>query len=118
MAQSGVSGEQLAVQQLCQSDIGGVVGRQVVAQLPYPVKQSEGGIPGDAETAPVVEGGPPVVNRQLSRSDSATQPTGDLRVDQVGGVEPLVDRARRAGPSFSSADSAADASTTITAWRA
>ena len=83
---SGISGEQLAVQQLGQSDVGGVVGRQVVAQIPYPVEESEGGVSGYAETAPVVEGGPPVVDRELSRCDSAAQPTGNLRVDQVRGV--------------------------------
>jgi hypothetical protein len=49
--EAGIAGEERAIQRLSQSHVSGVIGTQVVAQLPDPVEHRERAMPGNAEAA-------------------------------------------------------------------
>ncbi len=70
-AQPGVGGEHAATEQLGQGDVGGVVDRQVFAQLQHPGQQREHRAPLAPEAAQDVQGGPAGARLQVLRAHAA-----------------------------------------------
>ncbi len=72
-----------AAERLGERNVASVAGREVLAELPHPIEEWVQGVPGDAEMAPCVERGPPVVRGELTCGGQASQSAGNLGVDQL-----------------------------------
>src|SRR5699024_7128485 len=71
-------------------DIGGIVGRDVIAQLPYSREQRYHRITADSQTLPYPQGVPRRLCQQLSRGYPTPQTAGDLGVDEVRNMQLLL----------------------------
>lgn len=81
--QTGVGGVEWARQSLGQRHVGGVVGREVVAQLPHAPEEPADGKPPKGEEGPPAERLPGVDLLHRPPKDLRAKRMGDLGIDQV-----------------------------------
>jgi hypothetical protein len=91
LGQAGVAGDQWHAERLAQGHEGGVVGGEVVTELPHPVCQHGVLVPDDGQVGEVgASVGRPVI-AQLSGADEPTECMEELDVEQMGGMQVAVD---------------------------
>lgn len=78
VSKAGVSGDELAAKCFGQRDVGGVIGRHVVAQLPYPSQETNDGEPAQPEPRPASQCGAGVVGADVAAQHLGAKGVGGL----------------------------------------
>ena len=82
------------MQRLREGDVRRVIGREVVAELPDPIEHREGPVASDPQPTKCMQDLPAAVFVQFASTDMSAHCVGDLRIDQMGHMNVLINRSR------------------------